>query len=310
MKDKSSPGNQTGLALIIVLWMVTLLSVIASSFAYSMRSDLQVARNQLSTSQAQALADAGVARVLYELAKPTTDPLRWKADGLQRIFELGGAKIAVTVMDESGKIDANSAPDMLLKMVFMSSGLAEEQAVTLLDAILDWRDADNLKRPRGAEDDDYLAAGKKFRPSNGPFETLEEIRHVKGFSPELYQKLSGMLTVYSKQAGFNPAFAPREVLQLIPNLEAAGLEAYLIQRQQNLENNLPPPPFPVAANYLVQTSSQVVGVRSEAWLADGTIFVREAVVKATPGANKQPYQFLRWAEGALKNKKTPMYNRG
>ncbi|MBU0592637.1 MAG: general secretion pathway protein GspK [Gammaproteobacteria bacterium] len=260
-----------------------------------------MAHNLLLSSKAQALADAGVERALYELAKPETDLRRWKADGLRREFEMGGAKIAVTVTDESGKIDLNSAQDTLLKAALASCGLNEEQVSTVMDAILDWRDPDSLKRSRGAEEDEYRAAGKKFRPSNGPFEILEEMQHVIGVTPNLYAKIAGILTVYSKLPGINPALASREVLQAIPQLEATQLEAYLSQRQQNLERDLPPPPFPVAASYLLQSNSQVVGIRSEALLADGTQFVREAVVKATSGGNR-PYHFFRWVEGIVKEK--------
>lgn len=305
----SLPPRQRGLALIIVLWMVTLLSVIASNFAYNMRSDLQVTRNLLSSSQAQALADAGIERALYELTKPAADARRWKPDGLRHEFELGGAKIAVTVVDESGKIDLNSAQDTLLKAVLRSAGLSEEQSLALLDALLDWRDQDSQKRPLGAEGEDYRAAGKKAVPSNRQFETQEEVRQVMGVTPELYQKISGMLTVYTKQPGINPAFAPREILQAIPGLEAAQLEAYLFQRQLNLEQGLPPPAFPITASYLTQTSSPVTGIRSEVRLADGTSYVREAVVKAST-VGKQPHLFLRWAEGALKDPAAAGHNRG
>jgi general secretion pathway protein K len=293
---KNNNPRQRGLALIIVLWMVTLLSVIASNFAYNMRSDLQVTRNLLSSSQAQALADAGIERALYELTKPSTDSRRWKADGLRHEFELGGVKIAVTLVDESGKIDLNSAQDTLLKAVLGSAGQTEDQAAAVLDALLDWRDQDTQKRPHGAEEDDYRAAGKRAMPSNRQFETLEEVRQVMGVSPELYRKISRMLTIYSKQPGINPAFAPREVLQAIPGLDAAQLEAYLFQRQQNLERDLPPPPFPVTASYLIQSSTPVTGIRSEVRLADGTAYVREAVVKASL-SGKRPHLFLRWAEG-------------
>lgn len=306
---RSKPSHQRGLALIIVLWMVTLLSVIASNFAYNMRSDLQVTRNLLSSSQAQALADAGIERALYELTKPAADTRRWKPDGLRHEFELDGVKIAVTVADESGKIDLNSAQDTLLKAILGSAGMAEEQSLALLDALLDWRDQDSQRRPRGAEEEDYRAAGKKAVPSNRPFETQEEVRQVMGVTPELYQKISGMLTVYSKQPGINPAFAPREVLQAIPGLEVAQLEAYLSQRQQNLEQGLPPPAFPITASYLTQTSSPVTGIRSEVRLADGTSYVREAVVKAST-VGKQPHLFLRWAEGALKDPVAAGHNRG
>ncbi len=293
----TSQQGQRGLALIIVLWMVTLLSVIASSFAFNMRSDLLLARNQLSSAQAQALADAGIQRAMYELAKPVTDRQRWVAGGTRREFELAGAKIAVTVLDESGKIDLNAAPETLLKSALGAAGLAEAQSAAVLDAILDWRDKDSLKRPLGAEDEEYRSAGLKFRPANSPFETVEELQHVIGVSPGLYAKIAGMLTVYSRLPGINPAYAPREVLRAIPNLDPAQLEAYLVQRRQNLESGLPPPPFPVAASYLSQSSSQVMGLRAEARLADGTVFIREAVVKASQ-EKKRPYLILRWGEGA------------
>ena len=39
--------------------------------------------------------------------------------------------------------------------------LGEEEAAKLLDAVLDWRDPDSLKRPNGAEESDYAQAGLK-----------------------------------------------------------------------------------------------------------------------------------------------------
>ncbi len=286
--------------MIIVLWMVALISVIASSFAYSMRSELMLARNLVSSSQSQALADAGIQRAMYEMAKPASDTQRWQANGLRHEFSLAGAKIAVTMRDESGKIDINTAPDALLKMVLTSAGMNESQSAMVVDAILDWRDKDDLKRPLGAEVNDYIAAGFKFRPSNGPFETVEELQHVMGMSPGLYARISEMLTVFSKQPGFNPAFASRDVLRVVPGMEASQLDAYLMQRKQNLENGLPAPSFPIVGSYLLQSSSQIVSVRSEARLADGTLFVRDAVLKANP-SGKQAYLFLRWAEGTVRD---------
>ena len=48
--------RQNGVALVLVLWVITLLAVIAGNFAFSMRSEAQIARNLLINSQLNKLA--------------------------------------------------------------------------------------------------------------------------------------------------------------------------------------------------------------------------------------------------------------
>ena len=50
--------RQSGVALVLVLWVITLLTVIAGNFAYSMRGEAQIAGNLLRNAQAQSRADA------------------------------------------------------------------------------------------------------------------------------------------------------------------------------------------------------------------------------------------------------------
>ena len=113
------PGNprrfEHGIALILVLWVITLLTVIAGSFVYGARSTALVAGNLVSVARARALADAGIHRGVYELVKPTSDGERWKADGRTQVFSLEDAEIRLVMRDESAKIDLNVATDALLK---------------------------------------------------------------------------------------------------------------------------------------------------------------------------------------------------
>ena len=157
--------RQGGVALVLVLWVITLLSVIAGNFAFSMRGEAKIARNLIFTAQAQALADAGVQKAWYELSRPPADVQRWQANGVAHTFTMGEAVLTVTIQDETGKIDLNTASDALLQGLFKSVGLSEEASVALVDAVVDWRDADKLKRLHGAEEDDYRAAGQKQVPS-------------------------------------------------------------------------------------------------------------------------------------------------
>ena len=287
---------ERGIALILVLWVVALLAVIAGSFVYGARSTALVAGNLVSLAKARALADAGVHRGLYELAKPATDAERWKADSRTHVFSLDAAEIRLVMRDESAKIDLNTASDALLKGLLLSAGLDEEQSNQLLDAILDWKDVDELTRPQGAERDRYEAMGLPYVPTNAAFQTVDELQRVIGVTPDLYRKLAGALTVFSRSPGINSTLAPRQVLLALPDVTEADVEAYLAQREEMLAAGQVPLPFPQAAGFESGAASQVYNLRSIAKASDGTQFVREAVAKVAQDP-KRPFSFLLWQEG-------------
>lgn len=289
--------RQGGVALVLVLWVVTLLAVIAGNFAFSMRNEAQIARNFLSTAQARAFADAGVQRAWHELMKPPSDALRWQADGLPREFNFQGAVLRVTLEDESGKIDINTASDALLMGLLMSVGLNADASTKLLDAILDWRDADKLRRLHGAEEEDYRAAGKSYVPSNAPFETVDELRRVLGMTSALFRKLAPAVTVHSKQMGINTTVAPSAALLAIPGTPPVLVEQYLTLRQGLLASGQKVPVFPGAGAFgSASTGLPTFMARSEARLPDGSVFVRLAAARVTPDP-KRPVTVLRWGDG-------------
>ena len=286
--------SEGGAALVLVLWVITLLSVIAGNFAFSMRGEAQISRNLLAAAQARALADAGAQRAWFELLKLSTDIRRWRANGLVYETTLDGAVLHVVIQNEAGKIDLNTASDALLQGLFRSAGLDEEQSVALLDAVLDWRDADNLRRLHGAEESEYRSAGKSYVPTNAPFETIDELMRVMGMTPELYRKLAPALTVYSRQPGVSTAVAPREVLLAIPGANPEMVAQYLLQREGLLATEQQIPEFAGAGVF----SSPVMGnptyfVRSEAKMTDGTEFVRQVVARVAHDP-KRPVTVLAW----------------
>lgn len=290
-------GEQRGIALVLVLWVTTLLTVIAASFVFSMRTDTILAQNMVSSARAEAAADAGVQRALYELFKPGGESQRWQGDGMQHQWEFGGAKIGVMIQDVSGKIDLNTASDALLKGLLTSVGLDEGGGSALLDAILDWRDSDDLRRINGAEAAEYQAAGLKYNPANAPFQTIDELQRVLGMTPQLYAKLADALTVDSRQAGVNLTIASKKVLLAIPGVDEATVDSYLALRQDALVANLPAPVFPQGAGFMAGASGSVYSVRAVAAMPDGAMFIREAVVRINQGAAIHKVAFLSWKEG-------------
>lgn len=284
-----------GIALVLVLWITVMLTVIGGTLAYSMRSEVFAARNSVSLAQARHLADGAVDRTAFELLRPRT-PEAWKPDGQLRSWQDGEAQIGVVAVDESAKIDLNAANELLLRNLFVTRGeLDEVMAGALVDAVVDWRDADDFRRPNGAEAPEYRAADSKHLPPNRRFETVGELSRVLGVTPALFARLASVLTVHSNQAGINPLTASREVLLVLPNATPELVDQYLQQRADALAANLPVPPFPPAQGFGAGPSP-VWRLRAEARMPDGVTFVREAVVRATADP-RRPYYVLLWSEG-------------
>jgi general secretion pathway protein K len=286
---------QRGIALIAVLWITVLLTVIASGFAFSMRGGALATRNTMSVAQARAAADGAVARVAFELSRPRNTPDVWLPDGRVRAWSDGEIAISSTAVDESALIDLNAATDPLLKGLLENvGGLDPDTSEHVLEAILDWRDPDDLRRPNGAEADDYRAAGLKYVPTNAKFEAVGELQRVLGVTPALMARIAGSLTVYSQQRGINPATAPRDSLLALPGVAPEQVDAFIASRSDALANQLPVPPFPPAQAFT--GTSPVWRIHVEARTSDGVTFARDAVVRPQNDP-RQPMVVLLWQEG-------------
>jgi general secretion pathway protein K len=295
MTRASLPSRQRGIALVLVVWVAVILTVIAGSFIVERRSETLVVVNSVAIARTEAAATAGVTRAIAEAYRndPTaTDS--WKRDGAPHDWSFDGIAVRVEMRDESAKIDINSASEPLLRGLLVSVGLSDDDASHLLDAILDWRDADSLKRPNGAEEADYSAAGLTYRPGNGPFQALEEMQLVLGMRPEIYRRLAPLLTVYSRQQGVNPQVASREVLMAIPGLTTEIVDDFIARREAAIADGQPLPTLPQAGAYATGTSP-VLNVKSMAQDEDGTFFSREAVALLRPVPGK-PVTYVLWRE--------------
>jgi len=298
-------ASERGIALIAALWLTILLTVIASGFAFSMRSEALAARNALSVAQVRALADGAVERTAFELQRPRNLPDVWVADGQPRTWKEGETTITVAAVDESAKIDINAATEPLLRGLFVNvGGVDPATASALVDALLDWKDADDLRRPNGAEDAEYRAAGRKYRPANAPFETTGELQRILGMTPAIFARIGDAITVYSRQGGINPLTASRNVLLALPNATPEAVDAYLQQRADALAAKLKPPPFAAAQGFMTQ-ALPVWRIRAEAVLPDGVTFVRDAVLRPS-GDPRRPLIALLWQEGAVVPSAAPL----
>ncbi|HEX7327306.1 MAG TPA: hypothetical protein VF428_02060 [Casimicrobiaceae bacterium] len=291
-RRRAAPRRQSGIALIMALWLTVLLTAIASGFVFSMRTDALSARNAISLAQAQEVADGAVMRTAFELMRPTM-AASWKPDGTVHRWTDGNASVTVVAVDEGSRIDINAAPDPLIKSLLMQvGGMDDASASALVDAIADWRDPDDLRRPNGAEATDYKAAHLNYGPANAPFETVGEVSRVLGMTPAVFARIRDAITVYSHLPGVDTATAGRAVLLALPGATPDVVDAFIAQRADALAQGLPPPRFPLAQGYAGGAPS-VWRIHAQATLTDGVTFARDAVLRRSPDP-RQPPITLAW----------------
>jgi len=283
--------QQQGIALVLVLWMLALLTIMATGYSRMMRTETMLTANLVHSAQAAALAEAGINTAITELLKSTQEQY-WRTDGTRYEYELNNHLITVEIRAESGKIDLNTARTELLYGLLESIKVREDNLLPLLQAILDWRDKDDLVRNHGAEDADYRIAGISHGAKDGPFNSLDELLLVKGFTPELYRKIRPALTIYSHNAGIYPQSAPREALLAIPLVTIAAVDNYLVQRDAINEPNQLSSLLGVDSKYLAKGMGTVFSITSEAKI-NNTLTRLNAVITLRSNGQR-PYSILAW----------------
>ncbi len=284
---------QRGVALIIVLWITVLLSVVVGSYLLLARTESLQARNLVDSTRARLAAEAGIHRAVIELRNPDLEQ-RWFGDGRAYTFNLEDMKIEVRVRDETGLIDINLADEQMLeRLLEFNTDLEESERTALVQAILDYRDSDDLPRLDGAEADEYAAAGLPYGPKNAPFDTVAELQQVLGMNWRLFQQLEPAITVHSGRPNVNPAFAPAQVLQLLPGMDPELARQYVEQRHQVVAGSEPLPALPDGTQPLAQGGGLTYSIRSRATLPNGTWTEVYATIRQGGGLKGRPFRYLR-----------------
>jgi general secretion pathway protein K len=290
--------RQRGVALLIVLWVLALVAVLLGGFVLLARTEQLEARHLADGAQARYAAEAGVSRAVYELMRPNPDT-RWVADGRPYKITFEEIEVEVRVSDEGGKVDINAADEQTLAALFGLAGVEREQAARLTDAVLDWRDPDDLVRPNGAEKAEYEAAGLTYHPSNTGFATLGELQQVLGMDYELFRKLRPFVTVYSRSGRPNFGLAPMQLLQLLPGV-TPELAQQLVEIRQH---TLPGDPaaqalkLPDGTPLVAGGGSGTYTVQSLATLSNGMHSGLTAVIRLGGAPGARAYTALEWRLG-------------
>ncbi len=279
---KKPPGKkQGGSIIIVVLWTVALVAILATALASRVRLSAKVAFHQQEGLRHWAMTMAAVNQAEMELmlermplppistrdlTEADKNPAyRFNGQSLQLHYPIN-PNIIVRIYDHAGKINLRKIGKSKLRQLLQkrleslkTAGLIEDMDVEeLLAAWSDWLDLNNLKTIKGAEKDYYEALEQPYTPRNGRLETVEEIRHIRGFA-ELFKQvnLSAAFTLYGKHRTVNINLASKEALQLLPGLDDKLIEELLNIRQKEEFRNKPDVAEIVPAENMLQLSSWI-----------------------------------------------------
>ncbi len=200
---------QHGIALVIVMISVMVLTILAAGFAYSMKVETKLARNANSEAELEWLGRSGVEYARWVLANSLMDPTQpydsldqpWATGSgelgptnapiaeVQNPFTLGRGTVTWKITDLERKFNIN-APEPVLQQIlpqaFNLIGVSPGDSTPAVNSILDWIDPDDQTHVEGAESRDYEALDPPYDAKNGPIDDISELLLIKGITPEMY----------------------------------------------------------------------------------------------------------------------------
>ena len=259
-----------GFVLVAVIWMAGLLAVMATAFALTARSHSLVVRNVVWNSKAEYVADAVVRLKVFDLAtlgigngaklNGETTFCQWAPD------VVAGFRI----QDQAGLVDLNLASPELLAAVFGALSVSSEGVRPLMNMMQDYRDPDTQGTDGGTEPSNYPT--KKHGPKNAPFIMAEELGQLPLFDDALLNKALPLFTVYSQQPGFDPKFAPEQLLKLLA-ASGASLD-----------------------HFTAASPSKIFAIDALVKSKQGATFYRQAIIALILQPDR-PFAILEWKHG-------------
>ncbi|HTE45996.1 MAG TPA: hypothetical protein VK636_12170 [Gemmatimonadaceae bacterium] len=219
--------------MITVLWIMTVASVMATAAALTGRNAVNATRNRTQLARAYWSASACVARVRAAIDDtladaPTFEVAAEKWRVIDRIVppvaRAGTADCSITLEAAGTRLDVNSASPEMIEALLRGIGHGEE-AIAMTDALLDWRDSDDVARPAGAERSWYEGEHRE-PPRDGPLADVRELARVRGF-----ENLARYDTGFTTEPGrVSLATAPVSVLLAVPGFTRETAEQIVALR--------------------------------------------------------------------------------
>jgi general secretion pathway protein K len=295
-RARSPRRRQRGVALVIVLWILLLVTISTGAYTLMARMDQLEAHTVIAGTRARMAAESGLNLAVLGLRDPD-DEQRLVPDGRPYYYQVQDVRVEVQITDERGKLDINSADEATLKQMFVGHGLDESRATELAAAVLDWSDEDEIERADGAEVERYQSAGLEIGPANRTFVMTEELLQVLGMPWDFYKKMEPGLTVFSGAAMPDPAYAPPEALLALPDMTEEEALNFIEERQSEDGTSGAGAVLPNGQVAVAHGRGLTYSVLAKATLPNGIWDQVEATIRLGGSGDSSPYKVLRWREG-------------
>jgi hypothetical protein len=193
---------KSGSALIVVLWILIIVALIVSSFAFEMRLEAKIITLQRKRFKADQLALAGIevakAMMVFKDKENTTsekvtyeDAYRTEAvkiaEGIPVNYSetLGGGTVNLRIESEKGRRNIQKLSRDEWKLIFEQAGIPNTRWDPMLDCLEDWQDENDEHRLNGAESDDPFYKKRGYECKNAPVDMVDELLLIKNWNEEI-----------------------------------------------------------------------------------------------------------------------------
>ena len=307
----------SGVALIVVLWAVSLISAAMLGLAAILQGQLGQEIVSLQSARAGLVAESGIQMALNSQVAPA-EIKQATAQLNQRLSD--GWKIPVhfevgDLQGEEGKLNINALllgdkarAQRVLQNLFAGWGVNLSTSTRLIDTLVDWVDSDSLTQPQGAEEEDYTKR-KRMGPRNGPFESIDELKKVIGWEEMAKEAALGpqgvvnplkKFTIYGS-GKLSLLTADQDVIEIVLDLEP-GAATNFMQVRNGADQQAGTPDDLVNTGLLPGVNPAVLAERTtngggDLWRVTSTGYAGEAKRTVVALISRNPPQIkARWTE--------------
>ena len=242
--SRAPSANKAGFALPSVLFVVAMVTLVFLVAIESLTSLAQETRGAKRAVLFQARALSLEADVAYAAATRPLGPaavMRGPRAADAALLALdgtaydAGAGLTVATQDEAGLINLDDLPPSAMPRLFAALGVSHDGQAAMTDRLGDYLDADDLKRPQGAEADDYRHAGLPD-PPNGPLRRRDQLLGLMGWPGTVdraaWRAFADNVIADPSSITANINTATPAMLEVVYGLTPAQVQAALARRAQ------------------------------------------------------------------------------